>query len=537
MILILIQTNLNATIMKNQKTTSSGPQNLNPEGPGTTNLLNRRKFIGGMTSAALALTIIPRHVLGGSGFVAPSDKMTLAYIGTGTQGLRELQPLLAIPELQIIAVCDPQKYATGYNDWGKTGLRDEIRTTLKMPGWKSGGDNTIPGGRDNGKEIVDIYYSKFRTDQKMRGCNAYADFREMFEKEKDLNAVKVMTPDHLHGVIAMAAMKRGIAVTTHKPISNRLEEGRQVIDMAGKSKVTTHLIAWDSNGSMDQVMSWINEGAIGTLKEVHNWSNRPVWPQYPTLPTDTPEVPKGMDWDLWLGPEAERPYHPHYTNMVFRGWYDFGGGSMADMGHYSLWTVFKALGLENPTIIEPTFSHVCGINDSTAFLVKNDFSFPFASSVRFKYPAKGSRPAVDLIWYDGGMRPAVADELYEDNKEMPAEGMMFVGDKGKILAGFHVDNPQLIPEKRMTGQIKEAPIKEKTSGFIQFMDAVKNGKQCPGSFTEAADITEAVNLYAVALRTGRMLKYDAINRKITNLPDANKYFSREYRKGWELGTI
>jgi len=524
--------------MKNERTTFSGNQNLNVEERNTTNLLNRRKFIGGITSAALALTIVPRHVLGGNGFVAPSDKITLAYIGAGTQGLRELLPLLSIPELQIIAVCDPQKYATGYYDWGKTGLRDEIRTTLNMPEWKSGGDNTIPGGRDNGKEIVDIYYSKFRADQKIKGINAYADFREMFEKEKDLNAVKVMTPDHLHGIIAMAAMKRGIGVTTHKPISNRLDEGRQVIDMAGKSKVTTHLIAWDSNGSMDQVMSWINEGAIGTLKEVHNWSNRPVWPQYPTLPTDSPVVPKGMDWDLWLGPEAERPYHPYYTNMVFRGWYDFGGGSMADMGHYSLWTVFKALGLENPTIIEPTFSHVCGILDSTAFQVKNDFSFPLASSVRFKYPAKGARPAVDLIWYDGGMRPPVPEELYDDNKEMPAEGMMFTGNKGKILAGFHVSNPQLIPEKRMAGRkVQELPEKERISGFIQFMDAVKTGKQCPGSFTEAGDLTEAVNLYAVALRSGRMLKYDASSRKIINLPDANKYLSREYRKGWEPGTI
>jgi hypothetical protein len=524
--------------MKNQKTTSSDIENLNPEEPGTNHLLNRRKFIGGMTSAALAMTILPRHVLGGTGFVAPSDKITLAYIGLGTQGLRELQPLLSIPELQIIAVCDPQKYATGYFDWGKTGLRDEIRTTLNMPDWKSGGDNTIPGGRDNGKEIVDIYYSKFRTDQKIKGCNAYADFREMFEKEKDLNAVKIMTPDHLHGIISMMAIKKGIHVSMHKPISNRLEEGRLVIDTAGKSKVTTHLIPWDSNGSMDQVMSWINEGAIGTLKEVHNWSNRPVWPQYPTLPTETPAVPNGMDWDLWLGPEAERPYHPNYTNMVFRGWYDFGGGSMADMGHYSLWTVYKALGLEKPTVIEPNFSHVCGIRDSTAFQIKNDFSFPMASSVRFKYPAKGARPAVDLIWYDGGMRPPVPEELYADNKEMPAEGMMFVGDKGKIMAGFNVDNPHLIPEKSMVG--KKAPElqkKEKVQGFKLFLDALKTGKQCPGSFIDAWPITEAVNLYAVALRSGRTLKYDAANRKITNVAEANNYLSRQYRKGWEPGMI
>lgn len=524
--------------MMNQKSNPSGNPAPNHEETSNVNLLNRRKFIGGISSAALAMTIVPRHVLGGTGFVAPSDKITLAYIGTGTQGLRELLPLLSIPELQIIAVCDPNKDAIGYLDWGKTGLRDEIRSILKNPDWKSGGDNTIPGGRDNSKEIVDSYYSKFRADQKFRSCAAYADFRELFEKEKDLNAVKIMTPDHLHGIIAMAALKRGIHVSMHKPLSNRLTEGKQVIEMAKKLKVTTHLIPWDSNGSMEQVMSWINEGAIGKLKEVHNWSNRPVWPQYPTLPDNTPAIPKGLDWDLWLGPEAERPYHPNYTNMVFRGWYDFGGGSMADMGHYSLWTVFKALDLEAPTIVEPNLSHVCGIRDSTAFQVRNDFSFPMASSVRFKYPAKGSRPAVDLIWYDGGMRPPVPEELYEDNKELPSEGMMFVGDKGKILAGFNVDNPQLIPEKRMAGRtIQELPKKDRTLGFRQFMDAIKAGKQCPGSFREAIGITEAVNLYAVSLRAGRMLKYDAANRKITNVPEANKYLSREYRKGWDPESI
>ncbi len=502
--------------------------------------VDRRNFVGIIATSAAALTIVPRHVLGGTGYVAPSDKTTLAYIGVGTQGTRELLPLLDIPELQIIAVCDPQKLATGYFDWGKTGLRDEIRKKLQNPGWNSGGDNTIPGGLENGKGIVDEYYRKFRAEQKFNGCNAYADFRELFEKEKDLDAVKVMTPDHLHGLIAMAAIKRGKHISMHKPLSNRLLEGRKVVDTAlNNPKVTTHLIPWDSNGSMDQVMKWINEGSIGTLREVHNWSNRPVWPQYPTLPTDTPAIPKDFNWDLWLGPEAYRPYHPQYTNMVFRGWYDFGGGSMADMGHYSLWTVFKALDLGSPTVIEPNLSHVCGLRDSTAFQVKNDFSFPMACSVRFKYPAKGARPAVDLCWYDGGMRPAVPAELFEENKELPAEGMMFVGDKGKILAGFHVDNPRLIPEKRMKAIETSQPgiIPDRTKGFKLFLEACRSGKQCPGSFTEAMPITEAVNLYAVALRSGRLLKYDGKGMKITNLPDVNKYLSREYRSGWNPDTI
>ncbi len=504
--------------------------------------INRRKFIGGVTTATLGLTVVPRHVLGGTNFIAPSDKITFAYIGTGTQGLRELPALIQIPEVQIVAVCDPQKEATGYFDWGRNSLRDSLRELIDNPNWNPGGNSTIPGGRDNAQEIVNAYYAKNRSTQKLKGCSSYADFRELFEKEKDLDAVKIMTPDHLHGLIAMAAIKRGKHVTVHKPLSNRLLEGIEVIDMSKKSKVTTHLIPWDSNGSMEQIMAWINDGVIGTLKEVHNWTNRPVWPQYPTLPTDQPPVPKGFDWDLWLGPEANRSYHPHYTNMVFRGWYDFGGGSMADMGHYSLWTVFKALQLEAPTIIEPNLSHFCGISDDkTAFRVKNDFSFPISSSVRFKYPEKGLRPAIDLIWYDGGYRPPVPEEFYETDKEFPAEGMMFIGDKGKIISEFMVANPYIVSSKM--NQAKdltkntEEQAKPKESGVQTFVNACLKGKQTPGSFTEAKHITEAVNLYATALRVGKTLKYDAKELRITNLPDANKYLKREYRPGWEPESI
>jgi hypothetical protein len=320
--------------------------------------MNRRKFVELTTSAALAFTIVPRHVLGGKNYISPSDKLTLAYIGVGTQGIRELLPLLAVPQIQVIAVCDPNKEAKGYRDWGINYLKDEIRKAIKKPDWNPGGDNTIPGGRDNGIDIVNTYYANVRPEQKFKGCNAYADARELLEKEKDLDAVKIMTPDHLHGVLSMAAIKRGKHVLMHKPLSNRLVEGKKVIEMArSHPKVITHLVPWDSNGSMEPVMAWINAGAIGTLTEIHNWTNRPVWPQYPELPKDKPPIPDGFDWDLWLGPEAERPYSPEYTNMVFRGWYDFGGGSMADMGHYSLWTVFNALQLTAPTIVEPHRSH------------------------------------------------------------------------------------------------------------------------------------------------------------------------------------
>lgn len=503
--------------------------------------MDRRKFVGVATSAALAYTIVPRHVLGGKNFVAPSDKITLGYIGVGTQGIRELLPLLDNQQFQVVAVCDPNKEAIGYKDWGKEWLKSEIRKTIKRADWEPGGDNLIPGGRDNGKSIVDTYYANVRPEQKFKGCNSYADFRELFQKEKDIDAVKIMTPDHLHGVISMAAIKRGKHILVHKPISNRLVEGKKVIEMARNSKVITHLIPWDSNGSMDTVMKWINGGAIGTLTEVHNWTNRPVWPQYPTLPAGTPQAPSGFDWDLWLGPEADRPYHPNYTHMVFRGWYDFGGGSMADMGHYSLWTVFNALQLTAPTTIIPNLSHVCGMKDPVPFQIQNNFSFPMASSVRFKYPENGSRPPVDLCWYDGGMRPPVPTELLEDNKELSAEGMMFVGDQGKILAGFNVQNPRLISGKKVdtenATEDKRSQVEQTSAALPLFIEACKTGKQYPGNFAEAEHLTEAVNLYAAALRSGKLLKYDAANLKITNVPDANKYLDREYRSGWDPVSI
>ena len=499
------------------------------------NEMNRRHFIGGVSAAAIGLTVVPAHVLGGRGRVAPSDKINIAYIGTGTQGLRELPDLLNISDAQVVAVCDPQKEAVGYYDWSPRGLLNELRETIGNSNWMPGGDNTIPGGRDNGKQIVEGFYAKNAENGKFKGCAAYADFREMFEKEKGIDAVKIMATDHLHGIMAIAAMKKGIHMTMHKPVANRLEEGFKVIEMAHASDVITHLIPWETNGTMEQVMAWINGGVIGKLREVHNWSNRPVWPQYAKKPIEQPPLPKGFDWDLWLGPESNRPYHPHYTNMVFRGWYDFGGGAMADMGHYSLWSVFRALKLENPTIVEPNFSHVCGLREnSTAYKIQNDYSFPYASKVRFIYPANDERDAVDLIWYDGGMRPPVPAEFYEQDKEMPIEGMMFVGEKGIIMSSdFYLRNPYVLSgDMKLAEELKTDSTFERASGIQRFVDGVKNGKQPEGNFREAWPITEAVNLYAAALRSGKTLKYDAASRKVTNAPEVNEYLTRKYRKGW-----
>ncbi len=499
--------------------------------------INRRRFLANAAATATAFTIVPRHVLGGPQFVAPSDKITMAYIGVGTQGIRELMGLLPCPDVQVVAVCDPNKDSNDYVDWSKEWMRSSIRTFIGKPNWREGIDG-IPGGREVGREIVESYYAGKSPTGNFKGCATYADFRELLEKEKDLNGVKIMTPDHLHATISIAAMKKGKHVMMHKPIANRLYEARQVIETARTTKVATHFIPWDSNGSMDTIMAWINDGAIGRLREVHNWSNRPVWPQYLTLPTDRPPVPPGFDWDLWLGPTVDRPYHPTFTHAVFRGWYDFGGGSIADMGHYSLWVVFRTLQLDAPVSVDARGSGACEITDHVSRKIRNDYSFPLASTIRFKFAAREGRGPIDLFWYDGGMRPRTPDEVEADGKELTPEGMMFVGHKGKILTGFNLEDPRLIPEKKMREYAGEKPParvqKDEMQGVNDWVAACRGGKPSPGEFLHAGAISEAFNLAAVSLRAGRKLEYDAAGMKITNVPDANKYLYREYREGWEL---
>ncbi|HPX39541.1 MAG TPA: Gfo/Idh/MocA family oxidoreductase [Candidatus Hydrogenedentes bacterium] len=500
--------------------------------------INRRRFLGAAVAPAV-FQVVPRHVLG-QGYVAPNDKITLAYIGLGTQGLRELGGLLNAPEVQIGSVCDPNTDSTDYVDWSRDGLRSEIGRLLGRPDWRAGSGG-IPGGREVGREVIQAYYAAQRGDGSFKGVSSYADFRELLAKEPDVDAVKIMTPDHLHATIAIAAMNRGKHVMMHKPLANRLRESRLVLETARRTGVATYLLAWSGNGSMDTIMAWIRDGAIGTLREVHNWSNRPVWPQYATLPQETPPVPEGFDWDLWLGPALERPYHPHYTHAVFRGWYDFGGGAIADMGHYSLWAVFKALELDAPVRIEATPSHVAAIDGQVSRVIRNDWSFPVACSIRFQFAAKGDRPALDLFWYDGGMRPLTPDELEEDAEPMPAEGMMFVGDTGKILSGFSLQEPRIIPKRRMRDYAESKPgdagqrdRRALAPGVVQWLAACKGGAAGPGSFLEAEALSETINLGAVALRVGRKVTYDAAAMQITNMPEANSCLTREYRPGWEL---
>src|ERR1044071_2960925 len=288
--------------------------------------VSRRTFIAA-GSAAAAFAIVPRHVLGGAGNTPPSEKITLACIGFGTQAIREVGGILAQPQGQIVSVCDVEKDGRNYLEWGRNGVRNTIRALIENPTWREGLDFT-PGGRDVGKEVVEAYYAKQRGKDQFKGVSTFVDFRELLEQQKDVTAIKIMTPDHTHAVIALAALKLGKNVITHKPLANRLLEARAVIRTAKERNIATHFMPASEGAAQKQAVNMIKGGAIGTLREIHNWSMRPMWPQFPTLPADTPPIPAGFDWNLWLGPSLDRPYHPNYTHTNFRGWYEFGGGSI-----------------------------------------------------------------------------------------------------------------------------------------------------------------------------------------------------------------
>jgi hypothetical protein len=511
--------------------------------PVTATSLSRRNFLLAGSAAATAFVVAPRHVLGGPGFVAPSEKVNLAYIGCGTQGLREMLGMLSVPEIQIVAACDPVKDGHEYVDWSKDGLRSDIAKALNNPEWRRG-TSWIPGGREVAKEIIETFYASQKRSGKFNDCVTYADFRELLEKEKDINAVKIMTPDHLHATIAIAAMKKGKHVMMHKPLANRLREARLVIETARKTALATHFLPASDGANIRTIKSWIDDGAIGTLREIHNWSNRPVWPQYPTLPTDQPPVPADFDWNLWLGPSLDRPYHPHYTNAVFRGWYEFGGGAVADMGHYSLWPVFRLFELDSPFAVESRPTHVCALDGYVPQKIKNDFSFPASCTIRFQFAAKGPRPALDIFWYDGSIKPPTPPEL--GDIELEPEGMMFVGDQGKILAGFLGEDARIIPDKKMQDYRKakglpETPASQRrrgggrTEAISLWAAACKGGTPTYGDFLLAGPISDAFNLGAVSLRLGgKRLLFDSARPEVTNVPEANKYLTREYRQGWEL---
>ena len=492
--------------------------------------VSRRAFLERSATSA-GVTLVARHVLGGPRHVPPSDRINVAYVGVGTQGIRQLMPALQREDLRITAVCDPNRRSEDYVEWSRHELRDKVRAFLKDPDWAKAA-RACPCGREVGREIVDRHYGASAGG----GCRAYADFRELLAQEKDLDAVYIMTPDHLHATIALAAMKAGKHVITHKPLGNVLHEAELVIRAARETEAATHMFCSSALESTAELTEWIEAGAIGPVREVHNWSTRPYWPQGMTsLPTETFPVPEGLDWDLWLGPVPPRPYHPAYTHAVFRGWYDFGTGALGDMGHYSFFQIFKMLKLGSPLSVEASRSQYWKIDDLLWKKQANSVSYPQASLVRWEFPERQGLPPLTLHWYDGGLRPPKPRELDQDGEPMPEEGLLLVGDSGKILADFSGRNPRLVPKTRMQAFRRPPQTLPRPIGELdQWVRACRGLGASDASFERVAPISETILLGTIALRVDKKLRWDAANARFIGAPEADALTTRTYRAGWAL---
>jgi predicted dehydrogenase len=465
--------------------------------------------------------LVPRNVLGGPGFVAPSDKLNIACIGVGAQGTRVMMDFLKQPDVQIVAVCDVNQQSSDYSEWEPNELRDKIRALLgnRYANW--GSDWTgCTCGREPARRIVEAYYGLQMTSGRYHGCAAYNDFRELLDQEKGLDGVIVGTPDHWHAPISIAAMNKRKHVYCQKPTTHSIEEARRIAAVAHETRVATQVaVGNQASEATRQLEEWIAAGAIGPVRRVLNWSTRPFWPQGIDRPPTADPVPPGLDWNLWLGPAAERPFHHAYLPFVWRGWFDFGTGALGDMGCYSFDTLFRVLKLGPPESVEASSTEA------------HKETYPLASMIHFRFPARGDLPAVQVTWYDGGLRPPRPEEL-EEGRELGEEneGLLFVGDSGTIMCGFSGAGPRLIPESRMRAFHELPKSLPRSPGHDrEWIAAAKGGPAAGASFEFEAPITEALLLGNVALRAGKKIYWDSSAMKILNAPEAQQYIHFPYR--------
>lgn len=443
--------------------------------------ISRRRFLA-TTATTAAVTIVPSHVLGGPRNKPPSEKLNIAGIGIGGMGRSNLRQL---ESENIVALCDvDHNYAAG---------------TFKR-------------------------YPK---------AKVYTDFRKMLDKQKDIDAVVIATPDHTHAVISMVAMRRGKHVYCQKPLTHDVYESRMLAKTAKETGVATQMgIQGHSDEGGRLICEWIEDGAIGEIREVDAWCSLSYYPfgnagwssKWSRRPKETPPVPSTLDWDLWLGPAPKRSYHPAYHPAVWRCWWDFGCGMMGDRGAHTLDPVFWALKLGHPTSVEATSVDL------------NKDTHPVASIVTYRFGARGDMPPVKLTWYDG-LRAPRPIELEDGRRLGHAEGgALFKGSKGKIMAGVYGEGARLIPESRMK-EYKQPPKtipRVKGSHEMDWVRACKSGQPAGADFEYSGPLTEVCLLGNVARRVDARIEWDAKNMKVTNLPEANKYVRTKYREGWSL---
>ena len=498
---------------------------------GSKNGVSRRKFIGGM-AAASAFAVVPRHVLGGVGFVAPSDKINIAQIGAGTQAIRQLNGgIMQRDDIRITSVTDPNRETQDYVDWSRLGTRRSTRRLLGDDSWGEG-DTGTRGGRDYVKRIIDTYYAESGESD---GVRTYEDYREMLAAEDDADAVVIIVPDHLHAHISIAAMKAGKAVIMHKPVGLSPHEVRRVLETEKETGAVTHMLAYSAPENHGRLKAWLEIGAIGRVLEVHNWTNRPVWPQaWPDYPQEQAGIPDGFNWDLWQGPIPHQDYHPLLTHTLYRGWYNYGAGCLGDMGNYSLWQPHRFLKLGAPDMVEAYTSKSVILGDDLVCQTRHysPVAFPSASQIHFRHPRTEDRPEVDVYWYSGSMKPQTPEELFMEDGQLPGEGMLFVGSDGKILCGFRGGNPRLLPEGRMASMnLEEEEVREMNQDD-EWTEAVRTNGHSRGAFSEAASLAEATALGIAAVQNpATRLLWDSENMTFTNADVSPR---RTYREGWEL---
>jgi len=450
------------------------------------NSLSRREFLGTTAAAVTAFTIVPRHVLGGPGYTPPSDKLNIAGVGVGNMGGRNVN---RCSHENIVALCDVDKEYAAH---------------------------------------VFKEYPK---------AKIYTDFRKMLDKQKDIDAVIIATPDHSHAVIAMRAMERGKHVYVQKPLTHTVYEARKLTEAARKYKVATQMGNQGHSGEGVRLISeWIWDGAIGEVREVHAWTDRPgrgsrFGPNYhwtqgiADRPKEKPNVPRTLDWDLWLGPAPYRPYHPDYIRIMWRGWWDFGCGALGDMACHVIDPVFTALKLRYPIRVEACSTKV------------NSETGPHASVIYYDFPAREGMSPVRLIWYDGGMMPPRPAEL-EPGRRMGNgnSGVIFVGDKGKLMCSEYGDSPRLLPESRMKEYKQPPKTISRVDGTHEqnWIDACKGGEPACSNFDYSGPLSETVLMGNLAIRSEGKLDWDGENMKVTNNEEANQFVTKTYRKDFEL---
>jgi predicted dehydrogenase len=437
--------------------------------------VSRRTFLAGTAAAAAGCQIVPRHVVGGKGHTPPSEKLNIAGIGAGGRAKTDLA---GVSRENIVALCDV----------------DERSAAELFRRWPD--------------------------------APKYRDFRVMLEKQKDIDAVVIATPDHIHAVAAMAAMQLGKHVFVEKPMAHSAYEARMLTEAARKYKVATQMGNQGHAGpGVRTACEIVWSGAIGDVRTVYIWTNRPTWPQDIPRPADKPPVPETLDWDLWLGPAPYRPYNPAYMPHRWRGWWDFGCGALGDMGCHIMDPPFWVLNLGAPTSVEPV--KIVGGNEETG---------PKASIIRYEFPQRGKMCPVTVYWYDGGILPPRPDGVPENEQLGEGNnGSLFIGDKGILTTGCYGNGTRLLPESRMqTYELPPKTIPRARGHYREWILACKGGEPAGSNFEYAGPLTEMVSLGNVALRAKEKIYWDAKNMRVTNVPDANKYVRREYRSGWSL---